>query len=89
MQSTWGDGNLKHRIEITSKDEFGDLTTAFNNMTENLEKTTTSRDQLDKEITERKRSEIALRESEEKLSTLFAAMTEKVVQDQGNWMETR
>jgi len=52
-----GRGDLEHRVELKTRDEIGDLATAFNEMTENLKKTTASRDELNKEITERKRAE--------------------------------
>lgn len=37
-----GRGNLRHRIELKSKDEFGELAASFNEMVANLEKTTFS-----------------------------------------------
>jgi signal transduction histidine kinase len=52
-----GEGNLKHKIDIKSKDEIGELTTAFNKMTANLKVITASRDELNQEISERKRVE--------------------------------
>jgi PAS domain S-box-containing protein len=51
-----GEGDLTYKIEIKDKNEFGDLAAAFNQMTKNLEQTTASRDELDKEIAERKRA---------------------------------
>jgi len=42
-----GRGNLGHRIEIHSKDEWGSLATSFNKMTEDLQKITVSRDYMD------------------------------------------
>ena len=52
-----GSGNLAHRIDIDTHDEIGELAVAFNLMAANLATTTASRDELDKEITERKRDE--------------------------------
>ncbi|GAG18047.1 unnamed protein product, partial [marine sediment metagenome] len=52
-----GKGNLKYRVDIKSKNEIGGLAVAFNQMTENLKKVTASRDELNKEIIERKRAE--------------------------------
>ena len=52
-----GKGNLKHKIDIKSKDEIGELATAFNKMTASLEVVTTSRDELNQEIAERKKAE--------------------------------
>jgi len=44
-------------IEVKSKDEIGSLANTFNEMAADLKKTTTSIDDLNKEITERKRAE--------------------------------
>jgi PAS domain S-box-containing protein len=52
-----GEGRLDTQIEIKKKDEIGDLAAAFNQMTGNLRKTTTSIDNLNREIAERKRAE--------------------------------
>jgi len=40
-------GNLDHKIEIDSKDEIGELADSFKKMTENLQKTTVSKDYVD------------------------------------------
>ena len=60
-----GEGNLEHRIHITSQDELGELTSAFNKMAENLQKITASRNELDREITERLKIEGKLIEAKE------------------------
>lgn len=52
-----GKGDLGHRVKIRTKDEIGGLAVAFNQMTESLKKVTASRDELDKEISGRKRTE--------------------------------
>lgn len=41
-----GAGNLDHRLGITTQDEIGDLSRAFDQMTEQLQATTLSRDEL-------------------------------------------
>ena len=41
-----GRGDFTQRVDVFSDDEFGRLNDAFNQMTEDLEKTTTSRDEL-------------------------------------------
>ena len=56
-----GMGDLEHRVEVMSRDELGDLTNAFNQMTKNLKEVTASRDDLDKEVAERSRAEEGLR----------------------------
>jgi PAS domain S-box-containing protein len=59
-----GGGNLDHRLAITTRDEIGDLSRAFDKMTETLKGTTVSRNELEQannvlqtEIAERKRAE--------------------------------
>ncbi|MDD5064081.1 MAG: ATP-binding protein [Phycisphaerae bacterium] len=60
-----GQGRLDTQIEIKKNDEIGDLAAAFNQMTGNLRKTTTSIDNLNREMAERKKAEEVLRKSEE------------------------
>jgi len=66
-----GSGNLDHKVGTTAKDEIGELSRAFDKMTQNLKETTTSIVALNKEIDERKQAEEALRESEEKYRTIL------------------
>ncbi len=66
-----GHGDLSHRINVKSRDEIAQLAEEFNRMAEGLEKTTVSRDALTQEITERKRAEEALKQSEARYRTLF------------------
>ncbi len=54
-------GNLDYKIGKMGLDEIGNLANSFNKMTEDLKKTTTSRDLLAKEITNRKRAEEELK----------------------------
>jgi PAS domain S-box-containing protein len=42
-----GKGELAHRIKVVSKDELGQLSHSFNKMTEDLQKTTVSKDYVD------------------------------------------
>ncbi len=63
-----GQGNLDIEITSKSKDEIGNLATTFNQMTKNLKKITASRDELNREINERKRAEKKLQRSEANLS---------------------
>ena len=52
-----GKGNLDAQIEIKSTDEIGRLAASFKKMTDDLKKTTTSIDNLSREITDRKKAE--------------------------------
>lgn len=56
-----GQGNLDHKINLKLDNEIGQLSRAFNRMTENLKKITTSKQKLEKEIAERKAAEEKLR----------------------------
>ena len=74
-----GEGRLDTQIEIKKNDEIGDLAAAFNQMTENLHKTTTSIDNLNREMAERKKAEEALRESEQRLNIVLNSILTGVV----------
>ena len=52
-----GRGNLDYRIEIKGSDEISLLARAFNQMTAGLQLITASRDELDKEVTNRKQAQ--------------------------------
>jgi signal transduction histidine kinase len=52
-----GSGNLDYKIGSHRKDEIGQLSRSFDKMTGDLKKITASRDELNREITERKRAE--------------------------------
>jgi len=69
-----GKGDLEHKVEIKTKDELGQLAATFNEMTANLKKITASRDELDREITVRKRAE----ESLQKANTELAAVNKEL-----------
>ena len=63
-----GSGDLDHRIQLKQKNELGELAGSFDTMTEMLQEITVSKDALAREIEEHKRTESALRESEERLN---------------------
>ncbi|MFA5096719.1 MAG: ATP-binding protein [Candidatus Omnitrophota bacterium] len=67
-------GDLSARVEIKAGGEMGLLVDSFNNMAEDLQKTTVSRDILVREVAERKKAEGSLRESENYLKTIFNSL---------------
>ena len=66
-----GKGNLDYKIHIKSLGELRELADSFNDMAEDLKRTTTSRDELAIEINERKQAEDNLRREREQLSTIL------------------
>ena len=62
-----GSGNLDHKIKSSRKDEIGELSHEFNQMTTNLKTVTASKTELEKEVSERKKAEDALRQTQAKL----------------------
>ena len=62
-----GSGNLDFQIDETNPDEIGELSRDFNRMTSALRSITASKQELEKEIAERKRLEAARFEAEERL----------------------
>ena len=71
-----GSGNLDHKVGTPAKDEIGQLSRAFDKMTNDLKKTTTSIVDLNIEITERKQAEEASKESEEKYRNILENIEE-------------
>ena len=83
-------GNLDYRINITRNDEFGELSIAFDQMSENLKSITASRDELNREIEIRKKTEIELKKAIAEVKTLsgflpICANCKKVRDDKGYW----
>jgi PAS domain S-box-containing protein len=60
-----GAGNLDHRVAMSGKDEIGELSRAFDRMTEQLQAVTVSKNALQQEVEERKKAEAALWEQRE------------------------
>jgi len=60
-------GDFSVRVDVAKADEIGQLAASFNKMTEDLQETTTSIDNLNQEIAERKRVEADLKAAQETL----------------------
>lgn len=71
-------GDLSTRVNVKANGEIGLLVESFNNMAEDLQKTTVSRDTLIQEIAERKKAEVALRENESKHRMLITNIPQKI-----------
>jgi len=69
-------GNLAHRIQVQVRDEIGDLAGDFNRMADSLGKSFQS---MAIEITERKRAEQGLHESEARLRLLIEGVTDYAI----------
>lgn len=92
-----GSGNLNYKVGSNSQDEIGRLSRSFDQMTESLNKTTASRDQLDKEVAERRKIGESLVFERDKLKeTLLEVKTlsgllpicancKKIRDDKGYW----
>lgn len=64
-----GSGNLDYQFGVSNlKDEIGQLSMSFDKMTRDLKKVTASRDELNREIIERKETQEKLRENREDLN---------------------
>ena len=62
-----GSGDMNAKIEVVSNDEIGELAASFNQMIEDLNKTTVSRNALAEEVIERKKAENELEQVVRKL----------------------
>ena len=72
-------GNLEYRVGNESKDEIGQLSRAFDKMTDDLKKSTISINELNKEIGVRKKAEESLQESEENLVITLKSIGDAVI----------
>jgi len=70
-----GSGRLDTRIPVSSNDEIGQLADSFNKMADNLSTTTTSIDNLNREVAERKLVEKALQKARDELERLVKKRT--------------
>ena len=69
-------GNLDTQIILISNDEIGELAVSFNQMVEDLNRTTVSRDELAEEVLERKKAEEALKEAKKQAETASEAKSQ-------------
>ncbi|MHB9072190.1 MAG: HAMP domain-containing sensor histidine kinase [Desulfobaccales bacterium] len=71
-----GSGNLDYKVAINTRDEVGELSRAFDGMTENIKSLTVSRDELELRVEERtaelERANQTLQQSEQRLRHLAA-----------------
>ncbi|MRR11602.1 HAMP domain-containing protein, partial [bacterium] len=68
-----GSGDLDYAIPVSRSDEIGELTRAFNRMTQDLKGVTASKMQLEFEVAEREKAQVALRNSLERIAVLSDA----------------
>jgi signal transduction histidine kinase len=68
-------GDFSQKIDIKSKDEIGTLAESFNNMAENLQKTTTSIVDFNRELAEREKAEHTQQELNEELKEAIEKLT--------------
>ncbi len=71
-------GDLSYRVGTDENDEVGQLSRSFDMMLDKLNTITASRDELNKEVTERKRVEAAVRKSEAHLRTLVKTVPDLI-----------
>jgi len=81
-------GDLDHRIGLETRDEIGELSRAFDLMTERLKETTVSRDELSSEVEERKRVEEELRRSREWSQVTLGSIGDAVIATDESGMVT-
>jgi nitrate/nitrite-specific signal transduction histidine kinase len=67
-------GDLAHKVGTSATDEVGQLSRAFDRMTEELKNITVSREELKKEVAERTRAEEQLKASNEELQRMNKLM---------------
>lgn len=79
-----GKGELDTVIDISSKDEIGQLARSFKKMTNELKATTVNRDELVEEIEMRKRSDKMLHDSEERFRSVAENANDAIIYIDGH-----
>ena len=74
-----GQGNLDYRVGTHVRDEIGELSRAFDQMTRDLQRSTVSIESLEKEITDRKRAEEELEQEKQEKEMILDSLVEHVV----------
>jgi PAS domain S-box-containing protein len=83
-------GNFTYKVGTKARDEIGQLSRAFDQMTQSLSTSMTSIDRLNEQISERKSAETALQESEENFARAFRASPDIIsinTLDNGTFLE--
>ena len=83
-----GSGNLDFKVDTTRKNEIGDLSRAFSDMTAKLKNTMVSRDELAAEVTVRKKAEESLQAITIRQGELLAAIPDIVMEVDNNKIYT-
>jgi len=73
-----GEGRLDTPLDIEAGGEIGDLAVSFREMVSSLGKITASRDELNREVLERKQAEERLKSSEERITLLLESTAEAI-----------
>ena len=73
-----GKGNLDHKVATDEQDEIGQLSRAFDSMTDNLKESTTSVGRLNMEIDERKKAENEIMRSQREWEDTFDIMVDAI-----------
>jgi len=74
-----GSGNLDYKVGTDARDEVGQLSRAFDTMMENLKKTTTSVEILNKEIDERKRAQDEIVKARDYTDNIIKSMSDTLI----------
>jgi|YelNatPaOPRAMG01_1025707.scaffolds.fasta_scaffold18833_1 two-component system, sporulation sensor kinase E len=91
---TISQGNLNYPAEKQRNDEIGELSSDVDSMVSNLKHTTASKEELEKEVNERKKAQAALQEAQNKLreyandlEKLVEERTKKIVESEQSYRE--